>query len=138
MSPARHDPSGVPTPTEPNPALCEAISREMVLLQKQFAGKGPTRCKTFIEGDLIFVLFGGGYTAAEQTLYEAGRFVDVRLARTAFQDTMKLQFSRKIEELSGREVIAFMSASHQDPDLALEAFVLKPLSAAVTASAATQ
>ena len=47
--------------------------------------------------------------------------------RTAFQDTMELQFTETIEELSGREVVAFMSAIHHDPDLALEAFVLKPL-----------
>jgi uncharacterized protein YbcI len=114
--------------------LGEAISREMVQLQKQFGGKGPTQCKTFVEGDLVVVLFGGGYTAAEQTLYEAGRWVDVREMRTAFQDSMELRFSAKIEELTGREVIAFMSASHQNPDLALEAFILRPLPAETAAS----
>lgn len=73
-----------------------------------------------------------------RTLFEAGRFVDVRQMRTAFQDTMELRFSAKIEELTGREVIAFMSASHQDPDLALEAFVLRPLpDAAAPASSVT-
>ena len=51
---------------------------------------------------------------------------------------MELRFSAKIEELTGREVIAFMSASHQDPDLALEAFVLRPLpDAAAPASSVT-
>ena len=110
----------------------------MVQLQKRFGGKGPTQCRSFLEGDLVIVLFGGGYTAAEQTLFEAGRFVDVRQMRTAFQDTMELRFSAKIEELTGREVIAFMSASHQDPDLALEAFVLRPLpDAAAPASSVT-
>lgn len=98
----------------------------MVLLQKEFGGKGPTQCKTFIEINLILVLFGGGFTAAEQTLFEAGKFVDVRQVRTAFSDSMELRFTEKIEELSGREVVAFMAASHQDPDLVLEAFVLAP------------
>jgi uncharacterized protein YbcI len=106
--------------------LSEDISREMVLLQKRYGGKGPTECKTFIHTNLIVVLLSGGYSPAEQTLFEAGRFVDVRQMRTAFQDTMELQFTEKIEELTGREVIAFMSAIHQDPDLALETFVLKP------------
>ena len=31
-----------------------------------------------------------------------------------------------IEELTGRKVIAFMNASHQDPDLSAELFVLEP------------
>ena len=106
--------------------LAEEISREMVQMQKEFGGKGPTECKTFIHRDLVIVLFGGGYTAAEQTLYEAGRFIDVREMRIAFQDTMELRFSGKIEELTGRTVVAFMSANHQGPDLALEAFVLEP------------
>ena len=106
--------------------LSEDISREMVLLQKRYGGKGPTECKTFIHTNLIVVLLSGGYSPAEQTLFEAGRFVDVRRMRTAFQDTMEGQFTDKIEELTGREVVAFMSAIHQDPDLALETFVLKP------------
>jgi uncharacterized protein YbcI len=107
-------------------SLSEDISREMVLLQKHYGGKGPTGCKTFIQPNLIIVLLSGGYSPAEKTLFEAGRFVDVRRMRTAFQDTMELKFTEKIEELSGREVIAFMSAIHQEPDLALEAFVLEP------------
>lgn len=114
------------TASERVPSLAEEISREMVLLQKEFGGKGPTQCKTFIESNLILVLFGGGFTAAEQTLFEAGKFVDVRQIRTAFHDTMELRFTEKVEELSGREVLAFMAASHQDPDLVLEAFVLEP------------
>jgi uncharacterized protein YbcI len=108
-------------------SLAEDISREMVLLSKRYGGRGPTECKTFVQGNLIVVLLGGGYSPAEVTLLEAGRFIDVRQMRTAFQDTMELQFTETIEELSGREVVAFMSAIHHDPDLALEAFVLKPL-----------
>jgi uncharacterized protein YbcI len=115
-----------PTPATHSATLSEDISREMVLLQKRYGGKGPTECKTFIHTNLIVVLLSGGYSPAEQTLFEAGRFVDVRRMRTAFQDTMELQFTEKIEELTGREVVAFMSAIHQDPDLALETFVLKP------------
>ena len=107
-------------------SLAEEISRQMVQMQKEFGGKGPTECKTFIHRDLVIVLFGGGYTVAEQTLYDAGKFIDVREMRIAFQDTMELRFSAKIEELTGRTVLAFMSANHQGPDLALEAFVLEP------------
>jgi uncharacterized protein YbcI len=35
--------------------------------------------------------------------------------------------SQKIEELTGRKVVGFMSDSHIDPDLAVEVFVLEHL-----------
>ena len=31
-----------------------------------------------------------------------------------------------IEEITGRHVIAFLSANHVDPDIAIESFVLAP------------
>ncbi len=31
-----------------------------------------------------------------------------------------------IEEITGREVIAFLSANHLDPDVAIESFMLAP------------
>jgi uncharacterized protein YbcI len=44
--------------------------------------------------------------------------------RHAFQDSMEDRFTEVIERLTGREVAAFMSASHQRPDLQIEVFVL--------------
>jgi hypothetical protein len=46
---------------------------------------------------------------------------------------MRLDFVAAIEDLTGRTVIAFMSANHIDPDLAAEVFVLEPAAAAVRA-----
>lgn len=39
---------------------------------------------------------------------------------------MKERFVDTVERLTGGNVLAFMSASHQDPDLAVEMFVLEP------------
>jgi hypothetical protein len=39
---------------------------------------------------------------------------------------MQERFVNTIEELTGRKVAAFMSANRQDPDLAVELFVLEP------------
>jgi hypothetical protein len=39
---------------------------------------------------------------------------------------MQEEASTAISELTGRDVIGFMSANHIDPDLAIEAFVLAP------------
>ena len=44
-----------------------------------------------------------------------------------FQQAMEAEFSRVVEEATGRKVIAYMSSIHVDPDLAVEVFVLEPL-----------
>ncbi len=101
------------------------ISRAMVGLYKQHYGKGPVRCRTYVEPELVLVVLGEGYTAAEQTMFEAGKWHDVRSARQIWQDSMQERFVTTIEELTGRKVAAFMSANRQDPDFAVEIFVLE-------------
>jgi uncharacterized protein YbcI len=39
---------------------------------------------------------------------------------------MRPEFTKAVEEITGRTVIAFMSQVHLDPDLAAEIFVLSP------------
>ncbi len=97
----------------------------MVGLYKRHYGEGPSRCRTYLHPELVIVVLGGGYSAAEQTLFEAGKWYEVRQARLSWQDSMKAKFVDAIEELTGREVAAFMSANRQDPDLAVEMFVLE-------------
>jgi uncharacterized protein YbcI len=102
------------------------ISTALVGLYKQHLGKGPTRCQTYLEPNLVVVILGEGYTAGEQTLFRAGKWYEVRTARQIWQDSMQERFVNTIEELTGRKVAAFMSANRQDPDLAVELFVLEP------------
>jgi hypothetical protein len=40
---------------------------------------------------------------------------------------MEEDFSRVVEEATGRRVIAYMSSIHIEPDLAVEIFVLEPI-----------
>jgi uncharacterized protein YbcI len=101
------------------------ISAELVGLFKRHHGKGPVRCSTYLEPNLVIVVLGEGYTAAEQTLFEAGKWHEVRRARQQWQDTMRVRFVEAIEQLTHRKVSAFMSANHQDPDLSVELFVLE-------------
>ncbi|HEY1358599.1 MAG TPA: Na-translocating system protein MpsC family protein [Thermoleophilaceae bacterium] len=108
--------------------LLAGISRRIVQLLARHAGKGPTRCKTHWAGpDMLVVVLGGGYTEAERTLYERGRADEVRAYRSAIQEVLREDMSGEVEELTGRGVVAFMSTSHQDPDLLVEIFVLEPL-----------
>ena len=106
--------------------LRQDISTALVSLYKKHFGKGPTRCQTYLEPNLVVVILGEGYTASERTLFEAGRWYEVRSARQIWQDSMQELFVKTIEELTGRTVAAFLSANRQDPDLAGELFVLEP------------
>jgi uncharacterized protein YbcI len=103
------------------------ISTRFVQLFKEFSGIGPNRCRTYVDEDLVTVVLGGGYTRAEGTLFEDGKWLDVRTSRHSFQDTMEGRLTVELEALTGRQVRAFMSASHQSPDLQVELFVLEPI-----------
>lgn len=109
-----------------NGDVLAAISGRIVHLHKEFYGKGPTKAKTYYAGDVVTVVLRGGFTRVEQTLLEEGRGSDVIEQRMAFQEVMKERFVEAIEEITGRRVAAFMSGSHQDPDLIAEVFVLEP------------
>ena len=104
--------------------LAEQISTSFVQLIKEHGDRGPTKCRTYIDDDLIIVLMRGGFSRLENTLFEDGKWLDVRTTRQTFQDTMEGRFTETIERLTGRQVSAFMSASHQHPDLQIEMFVL--------------
>ena len=106
-------------------ALAAEISRTFVGLLKEHGDRGPTKCRTYIDDDLVIVLMRGGFSRLENTLFEAGRWLDVRSMRHTFQDTMEGRFTEAIERLTGRKVAAFLNASHQRPDLQIEAFVLE-------------
>jgi uncharacterized protein YbcI len=103
-----------------------AISRRVVHLYKQHYGRGPTRARTYYWRDLVVVLLRDGFTPLEQTLRTGGRAPLVHQLRAEFQHVMAPEFKRVIEEELRREVIAFMSASHHEPDVNAEIFVLAP------------
>ena len=108
--------------------LLVAISAEMVTIFRDFLGKGPERCKTYWAGsDMLVVLLAGGFSVAEQTLFAAGRGAAVQESRMALQETLAERMRGTVEELTGRTVVAFLSASHQEPDLSAELFLLEPL-----------
>lgn len=102
------------------------ISTGIVGLYKEHYGRGPTRCRTYLEPDLVIVILGEGYTPGERTMFEAGKWYEVREARQLWQDSMEGRFIAEIEGLTGRKVKAFMSSNRQDPDLSVELFVLEP------------
>lgn len=101
------------------------ISRRIVQLHKEFYGKGPTKAKTYYMDDVVVVLLRGGFTRVEETLLQSGRGESVKQQRADFQQAMLGPFMQVIEEETRRKVVAFMSSSHQHPDLLGEIFVLE-------------
>ena len=69
--------------------IAAEISTMFVQLLKEHADRGPTKCRTYVDDDLVIVLMRGGFSRLENTLFEDGKFLDVRAMRHALQDTME-------------------------------------------------
>ena len=102
-----------------------AISEAIVSLHREYYGKGPTKAKTFLVDDTVLCLLQGGFTVVEKTLIDDGRERAVHDIRRTFQAAMEERFTSVVEEALGREVIAYMSQVHSDPDISAELFVLE-------------
>jgi uncharacterized protein YbcI len=103
------------------------ISTGLVQLHSRYYGKGPTKAKTHMVNDTVICILRGGFTTVERTLIETGEVESVYQMRRSFQQAMEDDFRRIVEESTMRNVIAYMSSIHVDPDLAVEIFVLEPV-----------
>jgi uncharacterized protein YbcI len=106
--------------------LRAAISNAVVHIQRDYLGRGPTKARTSIAENTIVVILQDTLTKAERSLVESGDHDEVRRVRQRFQRTMRAELVAAVEALTGRSVLAFMSDTHIEPDLACEVFVLEP------------
>jgi uncharacterized protein YbcI len=100
------------------------ISNAIVRLLRENTGRGPTKARTTIRDNVVLVMLEQTLTKGEQNLVRKGRADKVIAIRHEFQEAMREESSAVIGELTGRHVIAFMSANHLEPDMAAEIFVL--------------
>jgi uncharacterized protein YbcI len=110
-----------------NGQLAAAISNAVVQALARTTGRGPTKARTTLGDNGVFVVLQDSLTVGERTLTAAGQGHVVLDLRRRWQGVMEKDVSREIEELTGRKVVGFMSDNHIDPDLAVEVFVLEPL-----------
>jgi uncharacterized protein YbcI len=103
-----------------------AVGTAITRLHRDHYGRGADTTRVVYQRNYLTVYLEGIYTAAERTLIDAGRQQTVKETRQEFQMAMRGQFTEAVEQATGREVIAFMSQVHFDPDIAAEIFVLKP------------
>jgi uncharacterized protein YbcI len=130
--------TGTPT-TQPPPSLVgaksAAISNLTVRLLSQYTGRGPTKARTYINEDLITVVLRDTLTKAESSLVDSDHGEIVLSTRHTFQGVMGAGLVAGVEEITGRTVLAFLSANHIAPDIAVEIFVLAPIDGALPSPA---
>ena len=100
----------------------------MVRMTSEYTGRGPTKARTFMHPNVIVCLLEDTLTKGERSLVANGEEDTVLATRKTFQKVMREDASSMVEELTGRKVIAVLSDNHVDPDLAVETFVLEPMS----------
>jgi uncharacterized protein YbcI len=100
------------------------ISKEMVRLQSEYYGKGPTKAKTYIVDDLVVVVLEESFTRAEKTLVERGEREAIQQIRRRFQQQMAESFISIVEQATGRRVRVFLSETDVGQDVSVETFLL--------------
>ncbi|MFL5870761.1 MAG: DUF2294 domain-containing protein [Solirubrobacterales bacterium] len=99
-----------------------AISNEIVAIMREHYGRGPHRAKTYVIDDIVVCVLRNGFTAIEQTMVTGGQSDRVVAMRHEFQKLLADRYKEMISRLTGREVVAFLSQAHLEPDLTLEVF----------------
>jgi uncharacterized protein YbcI len=102
------------------------VTRDLVRLHHEYYGKGPTKARSYMVNDTLISFLKGGFTTVETTLIDEGKADTVHEMRRSFQIAMEDRFRSVVEDATGRNVIAYMSQIHTDPDMAVELFVLEP------------
>jgi uncharacterized protein YbcI len=108
-------------------ALSAAISNAVVRHLAGTTGRGPTKARTTLGENAVFVVLQDTLTRGERNLVNAGESDAVLDLRRLWQKVMRTSCSQEIEQLTGRKVIGFMSDNHIDPDIAVEVFILDPV-----------
>lgn len=100
------------------------ISNGVVSLFLKYTGRGPSKARTRVEGDLAIVTLRNTLTTSEKEMVAAGREADVLRMRSASQEAMREELVALIEARLGRRVEAFSSHNSIEPDMAVELFFL--------------
>lgn len=100
------------------------IGSEIVRLQSEYYGKGPTKARVHVEGDVVVVVLEETFTRAERTLISRGEADGIQDIRRRFQRVMADQFKAIVEQATGREVRSFFSDTDLEQDISVEVFIL--------------
>lgn len=108
----------------PGNSIHMAISNAIVGLLREYTGRGPMKARTTIRDNVVVTLLEQTLTKGEQVLVDKGRGDNVITLRREYQEAMREEASARVSDITGRKVVAMMSANHLNPDLGAEIFVL--------------
>jgi uncharacterized protein YbcI len=106
-------------------AISAQISTGAVQLLSEYTGRGPTKAHTILNKDSVTIILRNLLTKGERSLVAADKGDEVLRSRYAYQQVMRVDLSELVERAVDRKVIAFLSANHLDPDVAVEFFLLE-------------
>ena len=104
------------------------LSNAMVRIYKEQFGRGPTKAHSVFAGpDLVICTLEHSLTPAEHRMVQLGEHQRVRDIRTFFQHASEQEFVGAVEQITGRNVRAFVSGTDTEHDVSSEVFYLKPV-----------
>ena len=107
----------------------QEITNAMVRLYKELFGRGPTKARTNYAGpDTLVATIENSLTPAERNMIGLGEHQRVREIRMFFQHASEAEFKGTVEEITGRQVRAFVSGVDTEQDVSTEVFYLEPVS----------
>ena len=102
------------------------VSNAVVGIFRECYGRGPTKAKSYRFDDYVVTVLEDIFTTVEETLVTNGEEDLVRRVRLTFQEKVADRFTSAVEEVLGREVLAYHSQVTFHPAMGFEFFVLKP------------
>lgn len=105
-------------------ALTGAISAAVVALYGEFSGHDRTTATTYLNDNIVVCVLQNILTTSESRLVRFGGSQEVIDGRIAFQADTQDEFTAAVEDLTGRRVVAFLSANQTTPGCACELFFL--------------
>ena len=105
--------------------LTDAISASMVALYAEFYDHDRTTATTYINDNVVVCVLEDILSVGEDKQIADGESSDVIDGRVAFQEGAEDEFTKAVERLTKRNVIAFLSANQTAPGVACELFFLE-------------
>jgi uncharacterized protein YbcI len=102
------------------------VSNAVVGIFRECYGRGPTKAKSYLVDDYLFVVLEDILTTVEKTLVEKGEEDLVRRVRLTFQDAVSKRFIGAVEQVMDRKVLTYHSQVTFHPARGFEIFVLEP------------
>lgn len=102
-----------------------AVAGDVAAIVKQAWGRGPARTTAHWAGaDALLVLMDNGQTDAERTLRDARHADEVLRGRQMLHEAVQARLGESVTRHTGRRVRAVLSATHLEPDVSVEVFLL--------------